>query len=143
MSRPSLREQLDELEFICATGDLTHQKLYDTLFVGNAASANADAWIQSRGGDPLAWGVFPENSWVFATDDTGLVALLRYPDGTWHLHNAESRTEDGRVPQCDDDPSINHPYLVHELLTGMRTGETMVRFIDPELMARLQPEDDE
>lgn len=143
MSAPSLRQRLDDLELLCATGDLTHQRLYDTLFVGNAASANADAWILSRGGDPLAWGVFPENSWVFATDDTGQVALLRYPNGTWHLHNADSRTEDGRVPECDDDPSINDPRTVHDLLDGLQTGETMIRFIDPELLGRLQPEEGE
>lgn len=138
MSAKSLRERLEDLEFVCATGDLTFQRLYDTLFLGNSACTNADARFQARGEDPLAWGVFPENSWVYMTDGWGQNLLLRYPDGTWHWHDSGGRTEDGYVPECDDEAAD-----IHEVLKDLLSDEPAFLhaggFVDPELLDKIAP----
>lgn len=142
MSGKTLRQQLEDLEFVCATGDLTFQRLYDTLFLGNSASVNADARLQSRGSDPLAWGIFPENSWVYMTDDWGQKLLLRYPDGTWHWHDSGAHREDGRVPAADDSGADVHRAL-QDLLSEIEAAfprAAIGGFVDPALYAKVAPE---
>lgn len=143
MSASPLRQQLEALEALCATGDLTFQRLYDTLFLGNSASVQADSWMMSREANPMDWGVFPANSWIFQTDGWGQNLLMRYADdGTWHWHDSGARTDDGRVPQCDDD-GVD----VHEVLMDLLSDEPVFMysggFIDPELWDKIAPAGEE
>ena len=143
MSGKPLRQRLEDLEFTCATGDLTFQVLYDTLFVGNSACVQADSWMQTREANPLDWGVFPANAWIYMTDDGGQRLLMRYADdGTWHWHDSGARTEDGRVPECDDDAAD-----IHEVLKDLLSDEPLFTrsggFIDPGLYDKIAPEPEE
>lgn len=143
MSGKTLRQQLEDLEFVCATGDLTFQRLYDTLFLDNSVCVNADAWMQSRGSAPLGWGVFPENSWIYMTTDWTVNLLLRYPDGTWHWHDIGKSTEDGAMPPADEDSRES----VHDALADLLSSEPSFvhsgGFIDPDLLAKIAPEPEE
>lgn len=139
MSAPSLRQRLEDLEFVCATGDLTFQTLWDTLFVGNAACVQADSWMLTREANPLDWGVFPANAWIYMTDGWGQNLLMRYADdGTWHWHDSGARTEDGRAPECDDDGAD-----IHEVLKDLLSDEPLFLhsggFVDPDLWEKIAP----